>query len=93
MPLEDTAFQFTEAASHTELIFTFTGQGAQWPGMGAALLEHFESFKEDVEGMELALKRLDDPPQWSLKGTKIGVIQGFNLFYVHREANNSSQTN
>ncbi|KNG83279.1 putative polyketide synthase [Aspergillus nomiae NRRL 13137] len=66
-PLEDTAFQFTEAASHTELIFTFTGQGAQWPGMGAALLEHFESFKDDVEEMELALKGLDDPPQWSLK--------------------------
>ncbi|OGM45565.1 polyketide synthase [Aspergillus bombycis] len=35
--------------------------------MGTALLEHFESFKADVEVMELALKGLDDPPQWSLK--------------------------
>ncbi|KAE8306529.1 hypothetical protein BDV41DRAFT_585593 [Aspergillus transmontanensis] len=67
MPLEDTAFQCTEAASHTELVFAFTGQGAQWPGMGAALLDHFERFREDVEEMELALKGLDDPPQWSLK--------------------------
>ncbi|KAE8324345.1 hypothetical protein BDV39DRAFT_217174 [Aspergillus sergii] len=67
MPFEDTAFQCTEAASHTELVFAFTGQGAQWPGMGIAFLKHFERFRQDVEEMELALKGLDDPPQWSLK--------------------------
>ena len=69
MPLEDTTFRFTETASHTELVFAFTGQGAQWPGMGTALLKHFDSFKEDVEEMELALKGLDDPPLWLDCGT------------------------
>ncbi|QMW38177.1 hypothetical protein G4B11_001413 [Aspergillus flavus] len=67
MPLDDTVFQFNEATNHTELVFAFTGQGAQWPGMGIALLEYFECFRRDVEEMELALKGLDHPPQWSLK--------------------------
>ena len=49
-----------------ELIYVFTGQGAQWPGMGAALIESNSVFRECIAKMELALSECQDPPVWSL---------------------------
>lgn len=48
--------------------FVFTGQGAQWAGMGKALLDTEVSFTEVIEEMDEALRRLEDAPEWSLKG-------------------------
>lgn len=50
--------------------FVFTGQGAQWAGMGARLLEDFPSALADLEKMDEALSTLDAEvaPSWTLKG-------------------------
>ncbi|THC93486.1 hypothetical protein EYZ11_007042 [Aspergillus tanneri] len=45
----------------------FTGQGAQWPGMGQTLMEKCALFRETMEIMEQALAQLPDGPEWSLK--------------------------
>jgi acyl transferase domain-containing protein/NADPH:quinone reductase-like Zn-dependent oxidoreductase len=53
--------------SPSSLIFVFTGQGAQWPGMGASLMEQFPSFREDIRGLDKILQALDRPPSWRLE--------------------------
>ncbi|KAL1617025.1 Type I Iterative PKS [Diplodia seriata] len=45
----------------------FTGQGAQWAGMGSALIEHCQQFRETINRCEASLAALPDPPPWSLK--------------------------
>ncbi|KAF7159619.1 hypothetical protein CNMCM5623_004999 [Aspergillus felis] len=50
----------------SSVIFLFTGQGAQWPGMGVGLLEGFPSFREDMKRLDQVLQALDQPPNWSL---------------------------
>lgn len=52
-------------------LFVFTGQGAQWPRMGAELLKTSREFREDIKYMDAALKRLLKPahrPKWTLAG-------------------------
>jgi acyl transferase domain-containing protein len=50
------------------LIFVFTGQGAQWAGMGKKLIEDFPSFRGDIEEMDNILSRCSTPPSWSILG-------------------------
>ncbi|HEU4534425.1 MAG TPA: acyltransferase domain-containing protein, partial [Polyangiaceae bacterium] len=44
------------AAARGKLAFVFPGQGAQWPGMGRALLEECAAFREAAEACEAALR-------------------------------------
>ncbi|KAI0202678.1 beta-ketoacyl synthase domain-containing protein [Astrocystis sublimbata] len=46
--------------------FVFTGQGAQWARMGAALLELFPSTKTLLEELDQVLQAQPNPPTWSL---------------------------
>lgn len=50
--------------------FIFTGQGAQWPTMGAALLSEYPAAMDDIEVMQKALSTLGQglAPNWSLSG-------------------------
>ncbi|VUC30496.1 unnamed protein product [Clonostachys rosea] len=50
------------------LNFVFSGQGAQWAGMGAKLIADFPSVRDDFEKMEQALSKLDAElaPKWKL---------------------------
>jgi len=48
--------------------FVFTGQGAQWPKMGKALLDTFPSGKILIKKLDDVLQSLPDPPSWSLLG-------------------------
>ena len=45
----------------------FTGQGAQWAGMGRELLHASSIFRRSIERCEHALATLPDGPSWSLK--------------------------
>lgn len=45
----------------------FTGQGAQWPGMGKELLQHSSVFRKAIEECDRSLAALPDAPSWSLK--------------------------
>jgi acyl transferase domain-containing protein/NADPH:quinone reductase-like Zn-dependent oxidoreductase len=47
--------------------FVFTGQGAQWAGMGAQLLTYFPTFLMSIRRMDAALEDLDDAPSWTLE--------------------------
>lgn len=53
---------------HSRILGVFTGQGAQWPGMGQTLMKSCALFRETIEVMERSLAHLPDPPEWSLKG-------------------------
>lgn len=65
-PLDTSAFQMGQAKS-TKVSFVFTGQGAQWAGMGKDLMERFESFREDIQILDSVLQELETPPTWSLQ--------------------------
>ncbi|KAE8133798.1 hypothetical protein BDV38DRAFT_179475 [Aspergillus pseudotamarii] len=45
----------------------FTGQGAQWAGMGRELLRASSVFRNSIERCERALATLTDGPSWSLR--------------------------
>ena len=49
--------------------FIFTGQGAQWPGMGKELFAEFGAFRECIQEMDTVLQKLPHPPSWALKGS------------------------
>lgn len=50
------------------LVYVFTGQGAQWPGMGRELFKAFDCFRKDIKHMDTVLQGLPCPPNWSLEG-------------------------
>ncbi|OQE07131.1 hypothetical protein PENVUL_c015G06149 [Penicillium vulpinum] len=63
--LDDAAFSIFNTSS-SNVTFVFTGQGAQWPGMGLRLLSSFPTFKQDVKKMDEALQQLPNGPNWLL---------------------------
>ena len=48
------------------ILGVFTGQGAQWPGMGRELVKSSQLFKNSLEQCDAALRALPDGPDWSL---------------------------
>lgn len=47
--------------------FVFTGQGAQWPRMGAAAMAAFPPFLSTICALDRVLQDLDPRPLWTLK--------------------------
>ena len=52
--------------SPLRVLGVFTGQGAQWPEMGADLYRTSALFRETIKDLEVSLASLPDPPSWSL---------------------------
>ncbi|GKZ40786.1 type I Iterative Polyketide synthase (PKS) [Aspergillus brasiliensis] len=50
-----------------KLVFVFTGQGAQWAGMGAELMKSSPQFRASIELMDQALATLPHPPAWTIQ--------------------------
>lgn len=46
--------------------FLFTGQGAQWPRMGKALVDAVPWVRSTLEDLDRVLQSLPNPPEWSL---------------------------
>lgn len=61
------------------IIFTFTGQGAQWPGMGRELIQQIQTFREDIQMMDGVLQGLESRPLWSIEGMLALCIKRPNL--------------
>jgi acyl transferase domain-containing protein len=53
------------------VVMVFSGQGAQWVGMGRELIESNPAFRQDIVDMDQVLQGLRSPPSWSLLGTSI----------------------
>jgi len=51
------------------LLFIFTGQGAQWSGMGRELVRDFSTFREDIQKMDMWLAESSHPPSWKIEST------------------------
>lgn len=67
------------------LTFVFTGQGAQWPGMGRDLLVIYKSFRDDIRAMDRVLQGLKHFPSWSIEGTWfVPHLNLLSMLKVHR---------
>ncbi|KAI1080032.1 putative hybrid NRPS/PKS enzyme [Whalleya microplaca] len=62
-----TRTKFLSESGKPRLLGVFTGQGAQWPTMGKALIKHSLLFLEVMNDLEESLAQLPDAPEWSLK--------------------------
>lgn len=49
-----------------DLIFVFTGQGAQWAQMGMSLMDHCPHFRFMIHECDRLLAELPDPPAWKI---------------------------
>ncbi|KAF4176549.1 hypothetical protein CNMCM8927_000723 [Aspergillus lentulus] len=65
-----------------EVGFLFTGQGAQWAGMGQVAAKTFPSFLRTIQKLDHILARLDPAPSFRL----VDLLQG-DIEYVSRTIN------
>ncbi|ROT36433.1 beta-ketoacyl synthase domain-containing protein [Sodiomyces alkalinus F11] len=49
------------------ILGVFTGQGAQWPRMGAELYTQSARFRQSIDELQASLDELPDAPSWSLR--------------------------
>lgn len=49
-----------------DLIFMFTGQGAQWAQMGMSLIDQCPLFRSMIHECDRMLSELPDPPAWAI---------------------------
>ncbi|KAI1503395.1 KR domain-containing protein [Biscogniauxia marginata] len=65
----DSSFTFAEKKRGPPTVgFVFTGQGSQWPRMGAELIDYSQRFLVSIRAMDRALDELKDGPDWSIEG-------------------------
>ncbi|KID98764.1 Beta-ketoacyl synthase, partial [Metarhizium majus ARSEF 297] len=50
-----------------KVAFVFTGQGAQWSGMGRELVRSSATFRSDMRNMDRVLQSLPTAPKWTLE--------------------------
>ncbi|KAE8267617.1 hypothetical protein A4X09_0g4729 [Tilletia walkeri] len=51
----------------SKIAFVCTGQGAQWPGMGRALIQSHPLFAAAIDRCDRTLQALPDKPNWSVR--------------------------
>jgi len=66
-PFKVSTFGRSSGQQH-QLVYVFTGQGAQWARMGASLFEGNLIFQRTIQGLELELSKCKPAPSWSLTG-------------------------
>lgn len=57
----------SQSTTTPKLAFVFTGQGAQWPGMGRELLERFSAYGCVIDDLDAHLQTLPQAPTWTIK--------------------------
>jgi len=62
-----------EQSKINAVAFAFTGQGAQWPGMGAKLIPRYPSFLRTIRELDSCLAKLPDAPNWTIEGRYSGM--------------------
>ncbi|KAM7220166.1 hypothetical protein V8F06_004494 [Rhypophila decipiens] len=56
-----------KSSASSDIGFVFTGQGAQWAGMGAELMACYPSFRQSIRHLDTVLRHLDDAPVWTVE--------------------------
>ncbi|KAH7371738.1 hypothetical protein BKA66DRAFT_572707 [Pyrenochaeta sp. MPI-SDFR-AT-0127] len=56
----------TDAERQPRIMFAFTGQGAQWVGMGKSLIENYSVFEATILRIDIHLASLEPPPPWTM---------------------------
>ena len=66
---EQESFSFASAGkTATKVAFVFTGQGAQWQGMGLEAIRAFPTFRETIDALDSILRHYVKPtPTWKLR--------------------------
>ncbi|KAL3476656.1 fatty acid synthase S-acetyltransferase [Aspergillus californicus] len=79
--ITDLSFEskLSPAVSPKVLVFVFTGQGAQWPGMAKQMMSTFDRFRADIQRLDRVLQALPHPPSWSMED-KICVVDDTSVF-------------
>ncbi|KAL9086198.1 MAG: hypothetical protein Q9165_007263 [Trypethelium subeluteriae] len=62
--------QLVQSQSSPRVAWVFTGQGAQWPEMGAELIELHPVFRDSIRRMDRFLQALSPPPSWTIEGMR-----------------------
>jgi acyl transferase domain-containing protein len=57
----------SSAATADKLVMVFSGQGAQWAGMGADLIQDVPAWRDDIRAMDSVLSSLIHPPNWTIE--------------------------
>ncbi|KAL2864803.1 type I polyketide synthase [Aspergillus lucknowensis] len=66
-PVDPSAFAQTRAPSKSRLLtMVFTGQGAQWAGMGRDIMRQFDCVRADIETMDGLLQSIFPDYTWTL---------------------------
>ncbi|EED19830.1 polyketide synthase, putative [Talaromyces stipitatus ATCC 10500] len=67
--------------SQPDLAFIFTGQGAQWSGLGVQAMQAFPVFRSTIEALDQVLQQLDAAirPTWSLKSSLLASAAAPNI--------------
>jgi hybrid polyketide synthase / nonribosomal peptide synthetase ACE1 len=73
------------AGSRARILGVFTGQGAQWPRMGADLVLGSPAARAILEDLQDSLERLpsDDRPAWSLIGELLAPAESSRIHEAH----------
>ncbi|KAG9249431.1 polyketide synthase [Emericellopsis atlantica] len=63
------------ATSSPRVAWVFTGQGAQWPEMGAELIDTNQVFHDTIKRLDSFLASLPNPPAWTIE-TELRKVAG-----------------
>ncbi|KAJ5761957.1 Acyl transferase/acyl hydrolase/lysophospholipase [Penicillium nucicola] len=64
-----TAATPSKSGEEPSIVMVFTGQGAQWPQMGALMIDSpsYPVFKESIRSLDTHLQTLTDAPEWNIE--------------------------
>ena len=76
----------TDCSSKLPLCFVYTGQGAQWPGVGRQLMLRYPRFRKSIEYLDSCLQALDkdDTPSWSIEATILGPAEATDIYLAEK---------